>query len=45
MRLHVQGIPTEELADVCREILSDTTVAYVHVRSKYNCFQCRVDRA
>lgn len=33
-----------ELADVCREILSDVTVAYVHVRSKYNCFQCRVDR-
>jgi hypothetical protein len=33
-----------ELADACREILSDATVAYVHVRSKYNCFQCRVDR-
>jgi hypothetical protein len=28
----------------CRSILADPTVAYVHVRSKYNCFQCRVDR-
>ena len=28
----------------CRAILSDPTVAYVHVRSKFNCFQCRVDR-
>ena len=26
-------------------ILADPTVAYVHVRSKFNCFQCRVDRA
>jgi len=34
-----------ELADACRRILADETVAYVHVRSKYNCFQCRVDRA
>lgn len=29
----------------CRRILADTSVAYVHVRSKFNCFQCRVDRA
>jgi hypothetical protein len=34
-----------ELADACRSILGDETIAYVHVRSKYNCFQCRVDRA
>ncbi len=27
-----------------REILSDATIAYVHIRSKFNCFQCRVDR-
>jgi hypothetical protein len=33
-----------ELADACRRILADETIAYVHVRSKYNCFQCRVDR-
>jgi hypothetical protein len=34
-----------EIAARCRTILADETVAYVHVRSKYNCFQCRVDRA
>ena len=33
-----------EIADACRTILADRTVAYVHVRSKFNCFQCRVDR-
>jgi hypothetical protein len=32
------------LEATCREILSDATIAYVHVRSRYNCFQCRVDR-
>jgi hypothetical protein len=37
----VRGV---ELTAACRQILSDDTVAYVHVRSKYNCFQCRVDR-
>lgn len=34
-----------ELAAVCQRILSEPLVAYVHIRSKYNCFQCRVDRA
>lgn len=33
------------LTGTCREILADDTIAYVHIRSKYNCFQCRVDRA
>jgi hypothetical protein len=33
-----------ELTAACRTILEDPTIAYVHVRSKYNCFQCRVDR-
>ena len=33
-----------ELTAACRQILADDTVAYAHVRSKYNCFQCRVDR-
>ena len=37
-------VPGPSLAAVCRRILADSTVAYVHVRSKYNCFQCRVDR-
>jgi hypothetical protein len=33
-----------ELRDACRRILADPTIAYVHIRSKFNCFQCRVDR-
>lgn len=33
-----------ELDATCRKILSDDTIAYVHIRSRYNCFQCRVDR-
>ena len=38
-------VPGAELAEASRRILSDDTVAYVHIRSKFNCFQCRVDRA
>jgi Protein of unknown function (DUF1203) len=37
-------VPGNELAAVSEEILSGPEVAYVHIRSKYNCFQCRVDR-
>jgi uncharacterized protein DUF1203 len=37
-------IPGKELTGACQSILSDPTVAYVHIRSKFNCFQCRVDR-
>jgi hypothetical protein len=33
-----------ELDAACRRILADDSVAYVHIRSKFNCFQCRVDR-
>ncbi len=33
-----------DLAEACRTILSDNSIAYVHIRSKFNCFQCRVDR-
>ncbi len=33
-----------EITEACQAILSDATIAYVHIRSKYNCFQCRVDR-
>lgn len=33
-----------ELADACRAILAREDVAYVHIRSKFNCFQCRVER-
>jgi hypothetical protein len=38
-------VPGAQLAAACRRILSDDGVAYVHIRSKFNCFQCRVDRA
>jgi hypothetical protein len=34
-----------ELEAECMKILADPDVAYVHIRSKFNCFQCRVDRA
>ena len=37
-------VPGAELTVACRRILADDTIAYVHLRSKYNCFQCRVDR-
>lgn len=33
-----------DIMRTCQNILSDVSVAYVHVRSKYNCFQCRVER-
>lgn len=39
-----QVVPGPELTAACLRILADETIAYVHVRSKYNCFQCRVDR-
>ena len=38
-------VPGAELADRCDRILAHQQVAYVHVRSKFNCFQCRVERA
>jgi hypothetical protein len=39
------AVAGRDLAAVSKSILSDETVAYVHVRSKFGCFQCRVDRA
>ena len=38
-------LPGKELEEAVRRILASPQVAYVHIRSKYNCFQCRVDRA
>lgn len=32
-------VPGPQLTDACRAILADPTVAYVHVRSKFGCFQ------
>lgn len=34
-----------DLADASASILSDPDIAYVHIRSMFGCFQCRVDRA
>lgn len=33
-----------DLTAACRAILADPSIAYVHIRSKFNCFQCRIDR-
>lgn len=38
-------VPGQDLATSCEKILSNPQIAYVHIRSKFNCFQCRVDRA
>ena len=38
-------VPGEALEAACQRILAQPAVAYVHIRSKFNCFQCRVDRA
>lgn len=37
----VRGI---ELGDAAAAILADARIGYVHIRSKFGCFQCRVDR-
>lgn len=37
-------VPGVELNAACKTILGDATVEYVHIRSKFNCFQCRVER-
>ena len=37
-------VPGTELADTCRSLLGRDDVAYVHIRSKFNCFQARVER-
>ncbi|MBC7770432.1 MAG: DUF1203 domain-containing protein [Phycisphaerales bacterium] len=38
-------VPGRDLTQAAAEILRDESIAYVHVRSKFGCFQCRVDRA
>jgi hypothetical protein len=40
-----QVVAGPQIDATCRQILADPSVAYVHVRSRFNCFQCRVDRA
>lgn len=38
-------VPGEKLPEMCDRIFSNAEVKYIHIRSKFNCFQCRVDRA
>lgn len=33
-----------EIASACERIFADASVAYVHIRSKFGCFQCRVEQ-
>lgn len=40
-----QIVEGQALAQTCEAILSRADVSYVHIRSRFNCFQCRVDRA
>jgi Protein of unknown function (DUF1203) len=40
-----QVVSGTDLTEACQQILQNPEVAYVHIRSKFNCFQCRVDRA
>jgi hypothetical protein len=40
-----QVVAGSALPDTCRSILAGPTIAYVRIRSKLNCFRCRVDRA
>lgn len=37
-------VPGGELPDSCNRIFGNPDVEYIHVRSRFNCFQCRVDR-
>lgn len=37
-------VAANELTRASQAILRDSSIAYVHIRSKFNCFQCRVDR-
>lgn len=38
------AVPGPALRESCELILEDPRIRYVHVRSKFGCFQCRVDR-
>ena len=40
-----QVVPGAALHNTCQQILRDPRVAYVHICSKFNCSQCRVERA
>jgi len=34
-----------DIEQACIDIFNNKAVKYIHIRSKYNCFQCRVDVA
>jgi hypothetical protein len=38
-------VPGRDLTKTCMNILNNGKVSYVHIRSKFNCFQCTVERA
>ncbi len=40
-----QVLPGPQLQRECERLLAGTDVRYLHIRSKFNCFQCRVERA
>jgi hypothetical protein len=40
-----QVVRGSELQASCARILHEASIAYVHIRSKYGCFQARVERA
>jgi len=40
-----KAVVGQEVAHTARVILTDPTIAYVHVRSQFGCLLCRVDRA
>lgn len=40
-----QIVRGDELTNACEDILRDGNVAYVHIRSKFGCFQARAERA
>jgi Protein of unknown function (DUF1203) len=37
-------VPGEELSNACQKILKGPASVFVHIRSKFNCFLCQVDR-
>ena len=39
-----QVVAGKDVEAMCGEILGDPTIAFVDVRSKFGCFQCRVER-
>jgi len=40
-----QIVAAADLAQAAANLLDDPEIAYVHVRSSYNCYQCRIEQA